>query len=101
MGNNSISENERILVVVDQQNIIHIDPNTVVTNDGEITSRLVDHEEIANNDYTLSVTSYVKAEDTREVIDITKLNDEIKEIVARQQELRAQIDAIVADLEGN
>jgi type I restriction enzyme M protein len=64
-------------------------------------SRLVDHEEIANNDYTLSVTSYVKAEDTREVIDITKLNAEIKEIVSRQQELRLQIDAIVADLEGN
>ena len=63
-------------------------------------SRLVDHEEIANNDYTLSVTSYVKAEDTREVIDITKLNAKLKDIVARQQELRLQIDTIVADLEG-
>ena len=69
--------------------------------DVEYFSRLVDHEEIANNDYTLSVTSYVKAEDTREVIDITKLNAEIKEIVSRQQELRVQIDAIVADLEGS
>ena len=63
-------------------------------------SRLVDHEEIKNNDYTLSVTSYVEAEDTREEIDITALNAEIKEIVARQQQLREQIDAIVADLEG-
>jgi type I restriction enzyme M protein len=63
-------------------------------------SRLVNHDEIANNDYTLSVTSYVKAEDTREVIDIKALNAEIKEIVARQKELRQQIDAIVADLEG-
>jgi len=69
--------------------------------DVEYFSRLVDHEEIANNDYTLSVTSYVKAEDTREVIDITALNAEIKEIVIRQQGLRVQIDAIVADLEGN
>jgi len=69
--------------------------------DVDYFSRLVDHEEIANNDYTLSVTSYVKAEDTREVIDIQALNAEIKEIVARQQELRQQIDAIVADLEGN
>ena len=67
--------------------------------DVEYFSRLVDHEEIANNDYTLSVTTYVKAEDTREVIDITKLNAEIKEIVSRQQELRVQIDAIVTDLE--
>ncbi len=63
-------------------------------------ARLVDHEEIQNNDYTLSVTSYVEAEDTREVVDIKALNAEIKEIVARQQELRTQIDAIVADLEG-
>ena len=69
--------------------------------DVEYFSRLVDHEEIANNDYSLSVTRYVKAEDTREVIDITKLNAEIKEIVIRQQGLRVQIDAIVADLEGN
>ena len=69
--------------------------------DVDYFSRLVDHEEIANNDYTLSVTSYVKAEDTREIIDITALNAEIKEIVSRQQELRVQIDAIVADLEGN
>ena len=68
--------------------------------DVEYFSRLVDHEEIANNDYTLSVTSYVEAEDTREVIDITELNSEIKEIVSRQQELRVQVDAIVADLEG-
>jgi type I restriction enzyme M protein len=64
-------------------------------------ARLVDHEEIQNNDYTLSVTSYVEAEDTREVVDIKALNTEIKEIVARQQELRTQIDAIVADLEGH
>jgi type I restriction enzyme M protein len=69
--------------------------------DVEYFSRLVDHEEIANNDYTLSVTSYVKAEDTREVIDIAALNAEIKQIVSRQQELRTQIDGIVADLEGN
>ena len=64
-------------------------------------ARLVDHEEIQNNDYTLSVTSYVQAEDTREVVDIQTLNGEIKAIVEKQQALREQIDAIVADLEGN
>jgi len=69
--------------------------------DIEYYSRLVDHSEIADNDYTLSVTTYVTAEDTREVIDITALNAEINEIVARQSELRTQIDAIVADLEGS
>lgn len=69
--------------------------------DIEYFSRLVDHSEIADNDYTLSVSTYVTAEDTREVIDITALNAEIEEIVARQSELRTQIDAIVADLESS
>jgi type I restriction enzyme M protein len=69
--------------------------------DIEYFSRLVDHSEIAENEYTLSVTTYVTAEDTREIIDITELNAEIKEIVARQSQLRTQIDAIVADLEGS
>lgn len=63
--------------------------------------RLVDHSEIAENDYNLSVSSYVLAEDTREVVDITALNTEIARIVARQQELRTAIDEIVADLEGS
>lgn len=57
-------------------------------------------EDIAANDYNLSVSSYVEPEDTREVIDIVQLNAEIAQIVKRQAELRDQIDAIVADLEG-
>jgi len=69
--------------------------------DIEYYSRLVDHSEIAENDYTLSVTTYVTGEDTREIIDITALNAEIQEIVARQSALRTQIDAIVTDLEGS
>jgi type I restriction enzyme M protein len=68
--------------------------------DEDYFSRHVSHDEIAENQYSLSVTSYVKAEDTREVIDITELNKSIKEIVKRQTELRTSIDAIVADLEG-
>ena len=64
-------------------------------------SRLVAHKEIANNDYNISVGAYVEPEDTREIINITELNAEIKKIVARQSELRTQIDAIVADLEGD
>lgn len=66
----------------------------------EYFSRLVDFDEIVENDYTLSVSTYVEQEDTREVINITELNAEIERIVARQAELRTQIDAIVADLEG-
>ena len=61
---------------------------------------VMDADKIAENDYVLSVSSYVEAEDTREVIDITELNERIAGIVARQAELRASIDEIVADLEG-
>jgi type I restriction enzyme M protein len=61
---------------------------------------LVDNADIAANDYNLSVTSYVEQEDTRERVDITVLNAEIAEIVERQKQLRAEIDVIVAELEG-
>ncbi|MGO1245591.1 MAG: type I restriction-modification system subunit M [Sphingobacterium sp.] len=62
--------------------------------------RLVPNEEIAENDYNIAVSSYVEQENTREEIDITVLNQQITEIVARQQELRTAIDSIVNDLEG-
>ena len=62
-------------------------------------ARLVPYEEIKENDYNLSVSTYVEAEDTREKIDIVKLNAEIKEIVAREQVLRDEIDKIIAEIE--
>jgi type I restriction enzyme M protein len=61
---------------------------------------LVDNETIAENDYNLSVPSYVEAKDETVEIDIEALNAEIAGIVARQQKLRTAIDAIVADIEG-
>ena len=67
--------------------------------DVEYVAKLVQNEQIAENDYNIAVSSYVEPEDTREVIDITELNAEIARIVARQAELRVEIDAIVADLE--
>lgn len=57
-------------------------------------------EKVAANDYNLSVSSYVEARDNREAVDIKVLNAKIASIVVRQTELRTQIDAIVADLEG-
>ncbi|MDU4922667.1 type I restriction-modification system subunit M [Dermabacter sp.] len=66
----------------------------------DYVAKLVPNEDVAANDYNIAVSSYVEQEDTREVIDIAELNAEITRIVARQQELRASIDAIVADLEG-
>lgn len=63
-------------------------------------SKLVFNDDIIENDVNLSVSSYVEKEDLREKIDIHELNAEIEQIVAREQELREKIDAIVADLEG-
>ena len=52
-----------------------------------------------DNDSNLSVSSYVEQEDTREKIDITELNKQIFEIVAREQVLRDEIDKIIAEIE--
>lgn len=62
-------------------------------------THLAGYEEIAENDYNLSVSTYVEAEDTREKIDIRKLNAEIEEIVAREQVLRDEIAKIIAEIE--
>ena len=60
---------------------------------------LVPNSEIAHHDYNLSVSTYVEQGDTREKIDIEKLNAEIAEIVAREQVLRDEIDKIVKEIE--
>ncbi len=68
--------------------------------DAEYFAKVVLNAEIAERDYLISVSSYVEAKDTREVVDIAALNIEIARIWARQSDLRTAIDAIVADLEG-
>ncbi len=68
--------------------------------DVEYFSRSVPYSEIQENDFNLSVSTYVEKEDKREVVDIVKLNAEIKEIVAREQILRDEIDKIIAEIEG-
>ena len=62
-------------------------------------SHLAEYSEIVGNGYNLSVSTYVEAEDTREKIDIVKLNAEIEEIVAREQVLREEIAKIIAEIE--
>lgn len=62
-------------------------------------ARCAPYDEIVQNDYNLSIGSYVQPEDTREKIDIDKLNEEIKRIVAREQILRDEIDKIIAEIE--
>ena len=63
-------------------------------------SHLASYEEIAGQEYNLSVSTYVEAEDTREKIDIVQLNAEIAQIVAREEVLRAEIDKIIGEIEG-
>ena len=65
----------------------------------EYVAALVDNSKIAENGYNLSVSSYVEAKDTREVIDIARLNAEVKQTVKRIDALRADIDAIIKELE--
>ena len=69
-------------------------------NDVQYFAKSTELEEIAKNDYNLSVSSYVEAKDTREKIDIKALNSQISEIVARENTLRAEIDKIVEEIEG-
>lgn len=63
-------------------------------------AKLVSNKTIEENDYNITVSTYVAQKDTREVIDIKKLNADIAGIVARQNKLRIEIDEIVADIEG-
>jgi len=60
----------------------------------------VKYEKIVANEYNLSVSSYVEAKDNREVTNITELNADIKTTVGKINQLRTEIDAIVAEIEG-
>ena len=77
-------------------NIIKIFENR---EDIEYVAKLVSNKEIAENDYNLSVSTYVEKEDTREKINIVELNKEIDEIVAKEQELRDAINKIISEIE--
>jgi len=66
----------------------------------EYFSKLVPNDAIAEEDYNLSVSTYVEQEDTSEKIDIAELNAQIAEIVAKENTLRAEIDKIIKEIEG-
>jgi type I restriction enzyme M protein len=67
--------------------------------DIDYIAKLVSNKEIAENDYNLSVSTYVEQEDTREQIDIDVLNKEIDEIVKRENVLRDEIKKIISEIE--
>ena len=88
--NNNVLEDshiERIMELFDKkENVAH----TAIT---------VENSKIAENDYNLSVSSYVEAKDNREVIDIKVLNAEIAETVKKINALRTDIDKIIKEIE--
>ena len=89
-NNNTLLDShiEQIMAVFDsKENVEHF-------------AKSVPLEQVAANDYNLSVSSYVEAKDNREVVDIAQLNAELKTTVARIDQLRKDIDAIVAEIEG-
>uniref|UniRef100_UPI0022E93ABC N-6 DNA methylase n=1 Tax=Klebsiella quasipneumoniae TaxID=1463165 RepID=UPI0022E93ABC len=63
-------------------------------------AKSVAFETIVANDYNLSVSSYVEAKDNREIINIAELNAELKTTVSKIDQLRKDIDAIVAEIDG-
>lgn len=65
----------------------------------EYKSILIPNEEIVENDSNLSVNTYLKQESVEEKIDIKELNNNVKEIVKREQELRNSLDEIIQELE--
>ncbi len=81
------------------ENIEHIVKTFTDRKDIDYVAKLVSNTEIGENDYNLSVSTYVEKEDTREKIDIIELNKQIEEIVAREQVLRDEINKIVKEIE--
>lgn len=85
--------------VLQEENIDKIMKKFRDRKDKEYFARNVTKDEIIENDYNLSVSTYVEKEDTREKIDIVKLNKELEETVKRIDELRNSIDRIIKELE--
>jgi type I restriction enzyme M protein len=67
--------------------------------DVEHVARSIDNSIIAENDYNLSVSSYVEVKDNREKFDIAELNAEISRTVEKINTLRTDIDAIINEIE--
>ena len=81
-------------------NIDHIVSTYAAHEEKPHFAHLAAFDEVASNDFNLSVSTYVEQEDKREKIDIVKLNAEIAEIVAKENVLRAEIDKIIREIEG-
>ena len=78
--------------------VYHILKDSDDLKDVEYESHLVTNDEIGSKRYKLSVSSYVRKEEVREDIDIVALNQEIDEIVKREESLRVEIAKIIESI---
>lgn len=67
--------------------------------DLEYVAKTIDNTIIAENEYTLSVSSYVVPKDNQEKINIVELNKEVSKIVEKIDKLRADINLIIKEIE--
>lgn len=67
--------------------------------DVEYVAKTIDNTKIAENDYSLSVSSYVTPKDNREKVDLVDLKKEISITVEKIDKLRSDINAIVKEIE--
>ena len=81
------------------ENIDHIVDAFIERTEVDHFVHLADYQEVVNNDYNLSVSTFVESENVKECIDIDQLNADLAEIVAREDALRAEINKIIAEIE--
>ena len=82
------------------ENIMNIMKAYEDRTDKQYMVKVASYEDVKNNDYNLSASTYVEKEDNREKIDIKILNAQISEIVEKENRLREEIDKIIAEIEG-
>ena len=99
-----IDASQQCIKVTNNNRLTEDNINTIVNTfterkDVQYIAKLSSIEEIKVNEYNLSVSTYVEKEDTREKIDIKVLNQQIAEIVKRENELRSEINKIISEIE--
>ena len=60
---------------------------------------LATYDEIKDNDFNISVNSYLKANTEDTNIDIEEINKKLAEVVPRQQQIREELEKIIRELE--
>ena len=79
-------------------NIINLLKNRVSV---ENKAYLATYDEIKENDYNISVNSYLKTNNNEVKIDIEEVNRKLAEIVPRQQQIREELEEIIRELESD